>query len=242
MTVPTHPVDGDLQALLDDELPALRRGAVQRHVDQCAICRDRLTFLAEHWAGTDGLLGLLALPPLELSLQTVTGAGRRSRVRRAGLIAASVTLLVATVAGATVGRGYVRAVAARVRVLIHPSAPAPHRNEALRSGQAGIAFVPGTLAEIAFDTLQDGGRLFVSLADMDKVTLLASAPVTFRVSPEGLAVHNRGSVASYDMVVPRSALHVRIVIAGQLRFEKVGSRITAAVAADAVGRYVIDVR
>jgi hypothetical protein len=242
MSLPTHPVDGDLQALLNDELSVLHRGAVQQHVDQCAMCRDRLASLAESWEATHELLSLLAPPPLEMSLQTVTIAGGRARVRRAALIAASITLLVAAVASATVGRSYVRAVAARLRALIHPTAPALHHDEAPRSGQAGIAFVPGTLAEIAFDTPQDTGLLLVTFADTDEVSLRARDPVTYRVYPGGLGVHNRGSVASYELVVPRDAPHVRIVIAGRVRFEKVGSQITTAVRADTAGRYVMSVR
>jgi hypothetical protein len=241
MSVPTHPVDGDLQALLDDELSALRRGAVQQHVDQCATCQDRLASLAETWEGTHELLNLLAPPPPGLSLRTVVRAGGRARVRHAGLIAASVTLLLAAVASATVGRSYIRAVVARVQGLIHPAAPAPHRSEP-GSGQTGIAFVAGTLVEIAFDTPQDGGLLRVSFADTNEVTLLASAPVTYRVYPGGLAVHNRGSVSSYNLVVPRGVPHVRIVIASQVRFERIGSRITTTVPADSAGRYVLEVR
>jgi len=242
MSLPTHPADGDLQALLDDELPVLGRGAVQRHVDRCATCRDRLASLAETWEATHELLSLLVPPRLELSLQTVTAAGGRARVRRAGLIAASITLLVAAVASATVGRSYVRAVAARVRALIHPAALAQDRSGTPRSGQAGIAFVPGALTEIAFDAPQDGGLLLVSVADTNEVTLQASAPVTYRVSLGRLTVHNPGSVSSYGLVIRRGAPHVRIVIAGHMRFEKVGSQITTAVVADTAGRYVMDVR
>jgi hypothetical protein len=242
MSVPTHPVDGDLQALLDGELSVLRRGAVQLHVDQCVTCRDRLAALVETWEGTHELLNLLAPPPPGLSLRTVTRAGGWARVRRAGLIAASVTLLLAAVASATVGRSYVRAVVARVQGWIHPAAPAPHRSEAPGSGQTGIAFVPGPLVEIAFDTPQAGGQLLVSFADTEEVTLLASAPVIYRVYPGGLAVHNRGSVSSYNLVVPRGVPHVRIVIASQVRFERIGSRITTTVPADSAGRYVLEIR
>ncbi len=242
MNLPMHPVDGELQALLDDELSVLRRGAVQQHVDQCVTCRDRLAALADCWEAARGSLSLLVTPPLGLSFQAVTRAARRARVRRAGLIAASITLMVAAVASATVGRSYVRAVAARVRALVHPAAPAQARGDATRSGQAGIAFIPGPLAEITFDTAQDMGLLLVAFADTDEVTLLARAPVGYRVYPGGLAVHNRGSVTSYDLLVPRGAPHVRIVIGGRVRFEKVGSQITAAVRADTAGRYVMNVR
>lgn len=234
MSSSAHPPDGDLRALLDGELPAERRADVEQHARACAGCRDRLASLDAASRETRALLDLLPAAEPELRIDTIVRRGRRTRVRW-GAIAAALALVVATAAGATVGRPYVRALLARIRSVVRPTSP-PLEQPA--HGQ-GIAFVPGPSAEITFDAPQAAGALRVSLADTTELVIDPTASVTYRVHPGGVIVHNRGSQASYDIVVPRRAPHVRILVSGRVLFEKIGSGISATSPPEPVGRYVI---
>ena len=237
-----HPSDGDLLALLDGELPAARRAEALRHAAECSACNDRLTVLEQSSEATDELLDLLAPPPPALQLDTVLQRARRVRTRRVGLIAAAVTLLLAATAGATVGRPFVRALAARIWAVVHPGVSTPTHGAPAPGAQAGVAVVPGPVAEIVFDTTQASGVVRVSLADTVELAIRSSEPVAYRVYPVGVTVHNGGSAASYDVVIPRGAPLVRIVVAGRVLLKKVGLRISATVAADSAGRYLLNVR
>jgi anti-sigma factor RsiW len=239
MSSSAHPADGDLRALLDDELPGALRLEVERHVATCAACRARLAVLEAAIQETRALFDLLPSPEPALRSDAIALRARRPRLRW-GAIAAALMLTIATVAGATVGRPYVRALVARIRAVVHPVRPAAPAPPA--QGQAGIAFVPGPSADIIFDEPQAAGVLHVSLADTPDLAIDPTASVTYRVHPGGVMVHNRGSAASYDIVVPRQAPHVRILVGGRVLFEKVGSAISAVVPAESTGQYVIRMR
>jgi hypothetical protein len=174
-------------------------------------------------------------------MDTIVRRARRPRLGW-GAIAAGLMLVIATVAGATVGRPYVRALVARIRAVVHPTPTPPPAPTA--PGQAGIAFVPGPRTDISFDAAQSVGSLHVSLADAAELVISPSASVTYRVHPGGVIVHNRGGQASYEIVVPRAAPYVRILVAGRVVFEKTGSGISAPAAAESAGgsRYDIELR
>lgn len=242
MSSSAHLADGDLRALLDGELPAAERLAAEQHMSACVICRARLVALESAAQETRALLQLLPTTTPDLRIETIVARARRPRLRW-GAIAAALVLVVATVAGATVGRPYVRELVARVRAVVRsappvlPEAPAP-----LERGEVGIGVIPGPQADISFDDPQAAGMLRLSLADTPKLMIDPSAPVTYRVYPGGVIVHNAGSDASYEIVVPRQARHVRILVAGRVLFEKVGSTITAASPADQTGGYAFQLR
>ena len=242
MSSAAHPPDGELRALLDGELPAVHRAAGQQHVAACPACAARFTEIEQAAAAAGSLLNLLVPPVPALQLNAVLYRARRARVQRAGLIAAGLTLLVAASAGATVGRPYVRALAARIWAAVHSRTAVPVHNEPPPSAETGVAVVPGMVAEIVFDTAQASGALRVSLADTAELAIRSSEPVTYRVYPVGVIVRNRGSSASYEIVIPQAAPKVRIVVAGRVVLEKVGSRIVTAAAADSAGRFVMNVR
>lgn len=232
-----HPADGDLRAFLDEELAASLRQELEQHLATCAACRDRLSAIRADVAQTDALLDLLAPPPLHIHADTVMRSARRSRRWWVG-IAALLALTIATIAGATVGRPYVRALVEKVRGgAEQPTASPPLR----RAGQAGIAFAPGPTTDLVFEARQSSGTMRVSLADTTDVMIDPTSMVTYRVSPGGVIVHNRNSDASYSVVIPRRAAHVRITIAGRLVLEKLGPDVTSGPAATA-GGYSIEMR
>jgi hypothetical protein len=238
----THPTDGELLALLDGELPELEQRQVLRHTAECPGCTERLAVIRQASQATGALLELLSPPEPVLALAEVTHRARRARMRRSGLIAAAVTLLVAATAGATVGRPYVRAVAARIWAAVHPRASVPASPNRPPADNAGVAVVPGLVAEIAFDTSQYSGALRVRLADSVELSIRSDAPVSYRVRPGGIDVHNRGSTASFDVLIPRAAPYVRIRVAGRVVLEKVGPRGVVGATPDSAGRYVLSMR
>ncbi len=246
MSSSAHPPDGELRALLDGELPVDDRTAVQQHLAACSPCRARLTTIEQASQATERLLNLLVSPASSLRLDDVRHRVRWARTRRAGLIAAAVTVVVAATAGATVGRPYVRALVARIWRVVHPTPPvpplAPSSPEVPRGSQAGVAVVPGAVAEILFDTTQASGVLRVALADTMELVIRSSAPVTYRVYLGGVVVQNRGSAASYDVIIPRSAPHVRIAIAGRVMLEKTGLHIVTASVVDSSGQFVMTIQ
>lgn len=236
-----HPADGDLRALLDGELPAAQRLQVEQHTGACGVCRARLAALESASQETAALLNLLPRAEPDLRIESIVARARRPRLRRWGAIAAALALFIATVAGATVGRPYVRALVEQIRAVVRPAPAAPPPPQTPKPpslGQLGVAVLPGPQTDISFDAPQSAGTLRVSLADTVKLVIDPTASVTYRVYPGGVIVHNRGSEASYEVLVPRQARHVRILVAGRVVFEKTGSSISAASRAEHTGGYV----
>src|SRR6267378_2476908 len=119
MSSSAHPADGDLRALLDGELSPAQRLEVEQHTGACAACRARLSALDSASQETAALLGLLPTAAPDLRIETIVSRARAPRLRW-GVIAAALALVVASVAGATVGRPYVRALVAQIRAVVHP--------------------------------------------------------------------------------------------------------------------------
>jgi hypothetical protein len=237
-----HPTDGELRALLDGELPEAQRRDVAQHTGACAACRARLEALESASQETAALLNLLPSAPRELRVESIVARARRPHLRW-GAVAAGLALLIATVAGATVGRPYVRAVVEHIRAVVRPARPTPApQTPATPLGHLGVAVVPGLQTDVSFDARQSAGTLRVFLADTGKLVIDPTASVTYRVYPGGVIVHNRGSEASYEVLVPGQARHVRILVAGHVVFEKTGSNISAAAPAEPGGGYVLHLR
>lgn len=239
MSSSTHPSDGDLRALLDGELADAFREELVRHAAGCPGCRERLLGLERDIGATEDLLGLLPAPELALSIQDVMERAALAGRRRSWLIAASVMLALTATAGATVGRPLVRAVAARVRNVFRPSARA-HPSDVTQQLELGLA--PGPETDLVFRAAQTGGELRVSLADTSELVVRSSRAVPYRVFPGGVMVENDSGTASFDVILPRTAPHVRILVAGRGVLEKDGSTIITAVPPDSAGRYVLPVR
>ncbi len=237
----THPADGDLRALLDGELPSAHRLEIEQHRATCQVCRARLEALESASRETAELLNLLPSPAPKLRIESIVSRARGPQLRR-GAIAAGLALFIATVAGATVGRPYVRALVEHIRAVVRPAPPSPPPPPQTPLGQLGVAFAPGSEADVSFDATQSAGTLRVVLADTSKLVIDPTAAVTYRVHPGGVVVHNRGSEASYDVLVPRYARHVRIRVAGRILFEKTESSITATAPVDDTGGYVFQLR
>src|SRR5467141_4463776 len=149
-----HHADGDLRALLDGELPAAQQLEVEQHTAGCDVCRARLEALESASQETAALLNLLPSAAPEIRIESIVSRALGPRLRW-GAIAAALALLIATVAGATVGRPYVRALVEKIRAVVRPAPPAPPPTPTqLGRGQLGVAFVPASQTEISFHVPQ----------------------------------------------------------------------------------------
>ena len=242
MSSSAHLPDGELRALVDGELPAPRALELRQHTAQCPACAARLRTIEQDALATGQLLDLLDQPANPVQLDLVLRQARRARTRRAALIAASVTLVAVSVAGATAGRPLVRALVSRIRALVHPATPVPLEASPAPGDSMGIAFVPGIETVVTFDSGQVTGLLRVSLADTAELVIRSDAAVSYRISAGGVVVHNPGSAANYDVIIPRALPHVRVLVGGRLVLEKVGPRIVTGTVADTTPSVILPVR
>lgn len=241
MSSTTHLTDGDLRALLDGEVIEPRRGELSRHLAGCALCAARRDALQQSVTAAEDLLDLFGTESVALDVDRVIRRARGGRVRRPRLVAAAVAaaLLIATAAGATIGRPYVRAAATTIWKLVRGQGRPSRATESL---QGGVAMRPGPQIEIAFAATQPDGVLVVAVADTADLWVRSTAPVAYRVGFSGVRVDNRASWASYEIIVPQDAADVRITVGGRVVFTKTGPRISSEAQPDSAGRYVLPVR
>ena len=237
MPLSMHPPDGDLRALLDGELGDAPRQNVVRHTASCATCYSRLLELERDVETTYELLGLLTPPPSALTLTEVARHAAPGP-RRGSLIAATITLVILASAGAVAAAPFIRSFVSRV---FHSRPSSVPQQSGGAPGQTAIALAPAAVTDIRFAVAQPDGALRVSLTDSTELVIRSSTAVSYRVFPGGLAVEN-GGTPSFDILLPRSAPRVNIVVAGHVVLEKVGPRVLAAVAPDGAGRYLLPVR
>jgi hypothetical protein len=80
----------------------------------------------------------------------------------------------------------------------------------------------------------------VSLADGPNIVArVFSGTATFTTAVDRLTIQNDGSTADYEIELPRDAPWVEILVGTRRLILKEGDRITADIAADAQGRYVL---
>jgi hypothetical protein len=106
----------------------------------------------------------------------------------------------------------------------------------------GIAFAPGIDALVVFETRQQRGSLRIALADTAELVIRSDAPVSYRINAGGVVIHNPGSAATYDILIPRALPHVRVLVGDRVVLEKIGPRILTGTAADSAPRMVLPVR
>lgn len=187
-------------------------------------------------------------PPRVTVNDVVTRAAQTARPRRFALsMKAAGILLALSVAGAAYAipgspvRGWVRALVARIRG--PETTPPAARTPAVGPASAGIAVTPGNALVIRFAARQASGALRVTLTDNPDVSVTAhDGTASFTAGVERLDVNNRGSSASFDLRIPRTAALIHVEIDGVRVFSKRGPIIDATVAADAGGGYVIDLK
>ena len=181
-----------------------------------------------------------------LRANAVIERARRRAMRRSVAAAALGLVTVAGVAAAaTPGSPVRRFIASLVPAHGTPArAPAaPRATAAPPAGPRGVAFVPGRSVVVAFRDTQPAGVLRVRLVDDRALRLSPDHPVGgYSLDDHGVTVNNAGSVASFDLRLPRGVAHGRITVRGRTVLTKEGAQVRGAGATDAHGDYVIPLR
>ncbi len=102
-----------------------------------------------------------------------------------------------------------------------PAVPAPPR-----ASFAGVAVAPGRRLLVSFRAAQVAGAAHISILDVPDVSVRTVVGGAAFTSSDGeLLVDNRGSTASFDIVIPREAAFVEIQVEGRRVFRKDGGRV-----------------
>ena len=245
---PMHLDEGQLQRALHRELRASEALEVSQHLRECDSCRRQLAEARSDETKVFDLLKVLDHAPRPVDVHALMApsavAYRVPQMRWAAALFLAVGL--AGVAFAMPGsplRQWLSDVGARVsrqapgRPLLAPKA-AP-----VAADTMGVAVVPGGLLLVEFVSPQAEGSVRVRLTDDAVVELHTLRGVASFESSEGrLLVQNPGALASYDLLVPRSARRVEVRLGAERLFLKDGARIVTGTSADGADWYVISLR
>jgi hypothetical protein len=223
-------LDEDLtQRLLHGELTELLDAPVRAHLAACTDCRERVAEAEHAESQMLSMLRHLDSPVPQVSAQSIVAAARGTR-STPGRWAAGILL----------GLGLAGSVYAAPRLLSwlvrSPEiTPAPTDSQ---TGPSGIALAPGPDLLILFDSTQAQGQITVSLSEADEVVVRAlGLGAAFDAGETRLRIDNRGSRASFEIEIPRTAARVEIRIAEERVFLKEGMHVTTDTPLR--GRYVI---
>jgi anti-sigma factor RsiW len=217
-----HLDDEQIQRLLHGELVPGTESAVRRHAAECAECRERVARAERDEAEVYALLREVdhAVPRIDAgSVAQRAGARRPSWLKwAAGIVLA---LGLAGAAYAVPGSP----LAAFVRGLIDRPAQTPDSAAAV----GGIAVTPGAELVVEFMSRQTAGAAELSLSDgRDVVVRAVSGAARFTAGADRLEIDNRGSVATFEIQIPRTAPRVEILVGSTRVFLKLGDQISAA--------------
>jgi hypothetical protein len=238
----THPGEGTLQALLDEEVPPQERAELERHLAGCPACAAEMDALRDASAVLASSLRLLdlrlepeAVQQARWRLEHARRAGRRSAgwggttVRRAALlVVGSAAVLSATVPGSPVRswlRGADAPAVARVEEAERTTTLAPPVDDA---APAGVSLLPtqGRM-RVELRGLAPGVRLRVQLTDGERVGVWASgaaAQARFRTAPERIEVEG-APAGEIRVEVPRSTERFALEVNGRPYLFKQGEQL-----------------
>ncbi|MDB4910117.1 MAG: hypothetical protein JWO39_940 [Gemmatimonadetes bacterium] len=175
------------------------------------------------------LLRALDRAPPDLRADEIIIRARRRHTRRSTLIAAAAFVAVATVAAAAVPgfplHEYIRhAVGSRAPKAANVAAPA-QAPAPTASVSRGISFVPDRHSRIAFAAEQSLGSLRVHVIDGPSLRITQTSSdreAQFTLTPDGASVHNAGSTASYEILLPDRISDAVVLIAGKSVYSRIG--------------------
>lgn len=245
----THPSEGQLQALMDGEVPQEDRVTLESHLRACAPCRQRLAALEAASVGFSRAVRSLDVPaPTELAHRRF----RRQRRRRAFtgtplrwaaiLVVGTAATLSATLPGSPVRAWLTGAdqddgtVEERVEV-------------ARNAGEAGdISFDAGVSVEprgdmrVVFVASPEGLRVRVRLHDGPRVNVLAGGAAEsarFRTGSDRIEVAG-GGPGEVRVDVPRGVPRFTLEVDGRVYLSKAGDDLRfPGPAADTIGPEIV---
>ena len=239
-----HVSDVQIDLLLRGELPRIDADAVLAHVTQCAACSSRRSHLAAVDGEIESSLRMLDYPVADADVGAIIRRANRSRTASAWRIAAGIAFLAtAGVAAAMPGspiRGWINRTGLE-RPTVSPT-PAPERMTPLPQTlpAAGVSIEASDTVTLSFDTDQSEGSIRITFDAGSELRVKAlGGTASFEVRSEGVRVRNRGSAASYDVIVPGTASMVRVRVGDRWVFRKRDELIAEAPRPEQDGSYVV---
>lgn len=217
-----HLDEDQVERLLHRELGRSADASVREHLAVCPDCRRRVVQAEQEEEEVYALLRHVDHPAPGIDARAVVARGTHA----VGWVrwAASVLLALGVAAAAYAAPGsplpaWVKAVAGWIGS--RPRARPPDR------GAAGIAVAPGRNLVIHFTSFQAAGQAKVTLTDDAEVLVRApSGAATFTSDVDRLVIDNRGSSASFEIHIPRTATRVEIWVNHARLFLKDGPHVT----------------
>ena len=187
--------------------------------------------------------------PPGLRADEIMTRARRHHARRSTLIAAAALVAAATVAAAAVPgfalHEYIRrAIGPRAPQTAHVAAPA-QAPTSTASVSRGISFVPDRRARVTFAAGQSAGSLRVRVTDGSSLRITQTSSdreAQFTLTPNGASVHNSGSTASYEVLIPDRISDAVILVAGRNVYSRIGMHSSCAGTRDSEQGCVISMR
>ena len=234
-----HLVEEQVQRLLHGELAGSAAQEIQNHLAACSACRDRMEEAEREDQWLIARLAALDHPAPAVQAIDIIRAARTSRSGGWGRWAAGIVLATAIAGGAYAAPGSpLPGILARL-LPSDASGPNPVAPAERATPRAGIAVAPGERLTLS---IPNGARnsAAISLSDREEVVVQAQEGQTsFRSAPDHLIIDHQGDPAQFEILIPRAAPLVEVEVDGRRVFLKERSSITASVAADSLGRYVI---
>lgn len=240
-----HLSDEQIQRLIHGELDATSRDVATRHARECPSCAQALATAEHEETAIFDLLGTVDHEMPAVDAAKITTVPAHGRLAVWGRRAASI-VIVAAVAGAAYAipgsplPDLVKQLAAIMTgeretppAAVDESTPGP-------PGTSGIAVAAGDHFVIQFAGPQDSSFVLVSLTDdpMVRVRVLGGT-AAFTTDAGRLDIENRGSIANYEISLPRDAPWIEVRVGSTARWQKDGERVSSGSVPDAQGRYWI---
>ncbi|MEP7344621.1 MAG: hypothetical protein ABI877_05125 [Gemmatimonadaceae bacterium] len=228
---PMHLDDEQVQRVLHGELLIADASAVQEHIASCDACRQLIERARGEEAEILVLLGAVDHPRRRIDIESVRRIARPSAASRlplrwaAGIVAA---VGIAGVAYAVPASPLKRWIDELRQPLPASSVHVPAPAALPGANVEGVSIAPGSSVRIFFTAAQASGEARVVLADVDEISVRTPAgSARFAVGAGQLTIENVGASVDYDIVVPRSAPRVEILVAGVRIWSKDGERVVS---------------
>jgi hypothetical protein len=238
-----HVEEQKLEGLLSGELSEGEKAVVREHLAQCEACASAFEAAQREDIEIARLLESLdhRVPDVDPG-QLARRASRR--VPRPQLVAAGIALLIAAGAATAMPGSPVRSWLSRVIDGLGGTGtalPGQEQVGATEQPPAGVSVVPTAEFALAFEAVQETGRIRITLESQPEVAVRSdSEGVGFSVEPLGVRVLNAGSQANYEIVIPIDAESVVIRTGEKIVFQIQDGVVLIPAAAPAAGDYVVD--
>ncbi len=222
-----------LERALHGELVSGTESVTREHLAQCETCQRSLAQKRADEAEIFSLFERLDGPRREPDIAVIrrasaggpTVAGSQMRIAAGILVLIGVSgVAVYAIPSSLLRRWLDRSPRGPVPAV----APPVLRTQTAPPTLSGVSIVPGAATSIVFTSRQDVGELIISISDDAHITVNApTGTVRYAVSGSRIAISNAGSVSSYQIVIPRSAARVDVIVAGERVWTTTGSNPAA---------------